>query len=348
MPSPNQDISQLKENLYKSPLKSKNSTFYRAGIIIAVIISLFVIAGSIFRVLTPPQTPIYQTNLTLENKNFTKTKFTSIQYTGDQIDIPEKFAIAKPTLDTQTSEDITLALVEQFDLDPVPELEQYWQNSAYKLYKDPDLELFLFLKNVELTGNKTQPPFLQKDQAISDASNFVRQILPSVELTPQVTATQPIELTDEFTVTTEDKANAYQVPFSPSINGFPVFYKKEAQFAFMVLVDGNNELQRIEFNPLFKKYAPAEEKNSISLEQAIKNIQAGTGSIIDVTFIDSELSLADLQGAEFKSVSIEYREDPIQNIAYPFFRFAGPATTADGTTAEIQVITPAITTTRVN
>lgn len=341
------EVTQLKQNVYQPP-ESKSGT-NKIVIVISVVVILLVIVASILRVLTPQTISVKQTAFTQQNKDLSQTKLHSVRFTGTQIDTPATLAIATPTQESQTTEAVITALIAQYDLVAAPEVSEYWQSDEYELSKSTTSETYTFSRSYDPIVNISKKlPVANKDQAIEHASRYLRQLIPTAQLTPQPNAARAIEMSHEYIETTPELATAYEVPFAPTINNFPVFYEKESIFPFTVLIDSEDTVHKILFYPLFKTYTTLEEKTTISIEKAVQNIQAGTGSIIDVTYINEELQLSDLQDADLKTVSIEYREDDQQGLVYPFYRFTGKATTEANVSADIQIITPAIQTSTTN
>jgi hypothetical protein len=99
------------------------------------------------------------------------------------------------------------------------------------------------------------------------------------------------------------------------------------------------------FKEKFYQFEPTLEMNTISLDQAIKNIEKGKASVIYATTGQPErLDLNWIDTANLTDFEIEYRFDETTKIAYPFFKFEAAITNSAGVAMQAIIITPAVNT----
>ncbi len=341
MPTP-QELKDIQKSITPQSEQKKRDSRLLIGVAIVIVILLVVM--SVVSFFTPRKTAIRETQFMTRNMDNTTTRLATVHFTGEAPSIPAELNIAQATSSLSTNEVIT-ALISQYGLQKADPNTELWTNGPYYLSKDPYSETYLFatsLVSTTDTGQAEHIPSVQKDSAVKAASQFVQQLLPNVQLKPFEGAIESINLGQESETAEPDKATALMIPFAPTINDIPIFYKKQTDYPFFVTIDGKNEVRKIVFLPQFQTYRAVAKTPSISVEKAINQILAGKASIINATYQTEPLSLSNLRDAELTSVSLEYRDDSEQGVVYPFFHFTGTATSTTGLAAQIEIITPAV------
>jgi hypothetical protein len=337
MPTP-AEINQLKNKVHTNGTKSAQNRrlLWLAG---GTTVVLLIIA-SVLTVLTPRRVQVVETPLVIQNMDATRTRLTSINFTGVESDFPQTLFIARPITSSIPEADFINSLILRFNLVRVTPESEFWSGDNVELSRDKYTGMFTL---VTLPfADQENLPIVSQPQAVEEARQFITQILPNIQLHPLIDSVEYLDFEQEAAPTTPDKANAIRVAFAPEIADIPVFYQKEIRYPFSVLIDSKNQIRRLLFLPQFDSYETIQETPRISIEQAIKNILAGQAAIIDATYIDDTVALNDLVSAELTTVRLEYRQDDLQNLVYPFYRFTGQATTQAGTAVSIELITPAI------
>jgi hypothetical protein len=316
--------------------KPQNNRFL---FIIGGMILILIIVMSVYSIVTPDKTTIKPTEFIVRNVDDSVTRLVGVTYSGEVPDIPQDFAIARASQVVSTDEALSSLITQYGLLRYAPDME-LWTNGPYYLSKDPYSDIFLFTLSRYVQGETL--PVVQKDVAVRSAEEFMRELVPNVQLKPLDGGITYLEFGQEAAETALEKATAVSVPFAPTIDDIPVFYKKQTHYPFRVTVDGKSEVRKLVFLPQFQNYLQIERIPSISLEKAIDQIRAGQAAIINATYETDPLSLSDLKNAELTSVGFEYRDDYDQELVYPFFHFKGVATTTSGLSAQIEIITPAV------
>jgi hypothetical protein len=140
------------------------------------------------------------------------------------------------------------------------------------------------------------------------------------------------------------QASVVLIPFAPLLDNLPVYYRNVSDWPYMVTINSQDELVRLEFFPLFFTFEPVGQRNLIGVERAIENINRNQGSIISGYQNDlTPLNWQAVTRGTLTQVSLEYRIDNETNLVYPFYRFSGQLINDQEQIIEAEVITPAVT-----
>ncbi len=328
-----------------SPNNTKKSrSFFFFGVIVIILLTV----AAVLRVLTPQSQPIPATPFVSENRNKTTTVYEGVTYTGPEKNLPKQLDIAIADA-PQTTEQKTLdTFIQNFHLvldSDAPKDMPIWRANENMLYKDETSARYSFLAQSSQTLEDGR---VDKDAAITAAQNFIKTYFPNLELSSQTDAIEYLD-THSFDIDAAppEKANSVKVNFAYSINGFPLFFSKERDFPFQVMVNHANEIFRVDFFPQFIAPRVTGQRSVISLQTAVTQIQQGKAAVIAANFTKEQLKLAELKNVTLTDVSLEYRLDPSTQVIFPFFRFIGTATNEIGDNLTVEIITPAVATTTV-
>jgi hypothetical protein len=295
-----------------------------------------IVAIVIFRFLTPgreefPVTPLMTTNIT-----GTQTSFQGIIYTGPNANPPAQLSLAQGTPLNRSLEDVLNKLVSDNSLQQI-EGTQIWKSETASVNVDEYSSLVQFVKPTAESG------VVSEKEAIAAAIEFYQAIYPNLTLTP---IESEIEFTsgDAHLSKVDKKTATYMIiPLASTINTYPVFFKNSSNLPFQAIVDGNNQVVQASFFPQTVSLSPTQTHRTISINEAIENINNDKGTIISAYSEVAEAPTLDqIISGELKSFSIEYRYDDSLNLAYPYYRFKGTLMNKNGTALESEVITPAI------
>jgi len=120
--------------------------------------------------------------------------------------------------------------------------------------------------------------------------------------------------------------------------------EKNSVYPIKVMINADLKIQKLVFPTTMIDLKTIDQKSTISVNQAVKNINNNIGSIIysEVSWIDSG-DISEITSGKMDRVQLEYRLDKEINLAYPFYRFYGTITNKDNIPMKAEIITPAIT-----
>lgn len=336
------EIEYLKSSL--EPDQEQQKRRQRLYIIVIVILLIIVCIASVIRVLFPPKVQIRESAIVTTNADLSRTVFTSIQYTGEDPNLPQELPIARQSPESLSNQEAIDALINRHQLVRKSIQLKVWANDNYLLTYDSSVDKYTLL--VSGYDSSEVIPIVERSLATSTAQGYLNTLLPSNQLTLLENAVTFHHFGQEITDTSENEATAVRVPFAPTLQGIPVYFEQYADYPFIVTVDGKNEIRRIVFHPQLQKYEVFDTLPLITIEEALENMKQGKSSIITAKYLEEEpIQLRDLKSAQLSSVQLEYRDDTSQGLIYPFYRFTGKATRADDKGVELQIITPAVHTT---
>ncbi len=314
----------------------------RVTIIAAVIL---LIISAILRVLTPPPVQIPTTALTTTNIRNLPASFHNLTFSGSPIHIPNQLSIAKITSLSALSPDVINKIVTDFNLQlAAAATPDSWSSKDYTFYLDTSSNDYFFLKNSsQLT--QAQPPLVNADQATQVAQNFVQKYFSNQSLSVQKDGIQYLIGDADVEQSPPNKATLILIPFSYTIDNTPVFIGNKASFPLSVLVDGSNQIVKVEFSSTALSYQLLQKNNLISLDRAIQNINNQKAAVIAAGNTQpGALDLSNIQSGNLQKVWLEYHTDDKNGLIYPFYRFRGNVTDNKNNSYFIELITPAVET----
>lgn len=313
-----------------------------------LVIGLVLICGAlllaaIFRALTPQAEPIPATPLINTNIDGTTSSFENLTYTGDNPEIPSSFKVVEVIKSAEAAEQIRNRFISAFALSPNPNSDTIFNGQDYFLSVSNPGEWLLFKRNKEINE-----AIVDLAQALPIANDFISQYIQN----PGLSAYQAgvtyfhIDLVHLDEVPPAE-ANIVAIPYTLIIDGKPVIYGNQDVYPTTAYVDSNYQLERLILNPeQYQLGQTVSNLPTITLEQAMVNLNLSQGAVIQSTQTEFGLTnLSQITGGNLTQVRIEYRIDPILNLAYPFYRFTGTATNDQGTQLNVEIITPAVETT---
>jgi hypothetical protein len=306
-----------------------------------IVVCLVLIASAIFRILTPHSSPIPQTVSTRENYDGSFTSFSGVAYTGSEIEVPRSFEIHAVTPAVSVDQ-LTSQLVAQLGLSPHPQIAHFYSNDLYTLAKSGAHDWTLTL-NTESDVESLNVPSAQ-----AAATSFVEQYFPGFTFQPLDADIEYLRNNgSHYDPSTPEQATAVYIPFAQVIDEIPIYQMNSSIAPVGVWVNGSNTVIKVTLTPpLYTTGESTAQLASISLEEAVRNINRSQGSIIQSTQdVFGPIELGEIVSANLSVAAVEYRIDPELQIAYPFYRFTGTALNMNNTRMEVQIITPAVATT---
>lgn len=305
---------------------------------LVVSVILIIIVTYIIQLLTPPvASPVVESTIVTQNFDQTTSDLSAITFSGNELNItsPAKIVKTSPVINESV---LVNTVIETLQLQQVS--EGIWENDSWKLLHVKNPGYYELLNKKKTDSFKT----VEKNQAINLAQNFVVNTLKVQNHSPIDQSLTFYSGLVELKETNEFKANIIQIPFSYTVDGYPVYVGQQQALPIRIMVNSNQEITKVTFNPLPFEYAALENVNPISVDQAVNNMnEKNLGSFIYA--YKPEFTAVDLSSAitgTLKTVSFEYRYDEQKQTIYPFYRFTGTLQENNGTPFEAEIITPAI------
>jgi hypothetical protein len=320
----------------------KNSKWLRYLIIGG---GLLLIIAAVLRAITPKVEPIPETDFVTQNVGSLASNFKNITYGGEDITPPKEFLIVKAENASTDSTQIAQKLIQDFSLKPNVKTSNLWSSNQGSLYFNQEsnqYELDLGSSDSLQSGGQG----INKDQAVQAAQKFLEKYIPHSD-TLKVDDSRIAFITGELDLeeTTAEKAEVVSLPFSFFVDGFPILFKNLDVLPFEVNIDSRYQIKRFAFFPLFYTFTTVQKSPSLSIGQAIRNINQQKASILSVeNETHGPMNLERIQSGKMDRVLIEYHFDDKLQVAYPFYRFAGKVTDDTNRTYSVEVITPAVET----
>lgn len=339
-PAPHQEIAQIRGSLSAAKRPARGRIWLY--LFPAAALLLLILAGA--QLLTPRPVSVPRTTFVQTNANNTQQNITQAQYTGPTPDLPFELPVYQSSQVLQPGEVLSTLLARYGLVKPDPEAN-YWVNGNIFLIFEPTRQNYkLVLKQLD---ESQQLPVVNPAAAQQVADRFLATTFPQLRFKQLPDRTQLIKVVVEQSDEPVPAAEATGINFSYTLDlgeiPYPVYFEKTADPAFVVSVDGENTVISFLYYPLFNQFAALDTRRLVTVDQALRQIEQGTGSIIQADVAGFErMLLSEISQAEFSAVSVEYRQDPNQTLLYPFYRFRGTGRTQSGAAAEIQVITPAL------
>lgn len=301
--------------------------------------AFLIILSAIFRILTPPNTVPSDPAFIQSNFDGSQTDYNNVRYDGELFIPPSEMTIATITRRIDAKEFVVPKMVENFDLEANRE-ETIWLGDTFSLSYDDALEYY--------TLAQTQPTLVEDaetvslDQALFTTNEFVDSFFPQVAVTPLTSEAQYMSLDVHFEEADPTTAEIVAIPLTYQIDSYPVFFDKATNSPFTVWSSADG-LQRVDFNNFFILFEPAQTLPTISVEQAVENINRDNQAAI-ITVSDNnpgKTRLDQIVGALLEDVSLEYRPNGA-NALIPFYKFTGRAENSQGSPLLIEITTPAV------
>ncbi len=305
--------------------------------LIFLIVLILLITGLI-RVLTPPiANPVIESPLIKTNFDDTTSDLSKITYTGNKLTPPEKIKIVKTTPGSNLAT-VGNTIITNLNLSKTE--EGVWENDEWTLLY---IEIPGFYELIRKNQTNTLK-IVSKTESIQVAQNFVSTTLQVQNLSYVDQYVEFFAGTEELEPTNEFKANIMRIPFSYTVDGYPVYVERQGALPITTMINSNNQVIKVTIRELPFTFSSIQEATPISVDQAVKNMNSkNVGSILSAS--NRGLATPDLVGnisGNLKSVIFEYRYDGASQAIYPFYRFFGSLKEANGESFNAELITPAI------
>lgn len=312
-----------------------------------IVVCAALILSSVFRLLTPQEPTIPLTPFITSNFDGSKTQFSNISFSGDEITLPATLPLVQIT-NQANAQTITNQIINTYGL--IQTSEGFWKSDlGYSMTKNQYTGEYRFFIPQPPTSNTTR---LAEQDLISNAEAKLKEILPTTN-TPIAVETEYIRYfansIESYEEVSPVDAGYASIPFSYSFGGYPYRFDKIPYSNFEVGINMDGGVKYISFFPQFFDSQVVSEKTLIPIEEATTNISEQKASITTFQYVNEndirELNLNSLQQVNLTEIEVQYRLDLSLNMLYPFFAFSGTAVDQNNNQLRVQIITPAVATT---
>lgn len=306
------------------------------------ILLLLVMMGVVFTLLTPSQQPTSD-----QNKNYddTYSSFSNVGYVGGTLVIPENL----PVYQQATWEDPLLLknqFVAQFNLAGDPEDPTLWQNDNLTIAQidEPTRYVLEYLPDEEEASNSAQVQPTSYSDPTQVANSWVSQHFATYSLTAVSSEVEYLSGEYELVKTSKSLATLVKIPYAQTAGNYPIQTELTDSYPLILWVDTQKNLvKKVVFYPTLVTFKPGEELPTISVDEAVKNINSEKDArIIKSDFTPIEpYSLDQITSGNLTSGKIVYRVASNQ-LLKPFYFFKGNLTDSNNIRFEAEVVVPAI------
>lgn len=241
--------------------------------------------------------------------------------------LPAEFTIYKASVASNNVLGLTQKLAAKFSLTAIPDVKNYWTNKDQSevIYIDAQQSSIHYSKNTNTDSQKTQP--INSQKAVELAKKYLQQFPDWKDFISESEQTIFYNNDGDITVTSEDQADLISVPFSPSLDTFPLRVDSQTKAFISILVDRNYQVVGFTVYPQsFTIQEPKFKLSSLTPERILYLVQNGAGKISRISTEFPVISLpTTFDEITITKASIEYRIDSKNQQTIPYLSFYGSA-----------------------
>jgi hypothetical protein len=306
------------------------------------------VISAILRVLFPTPKGELPPELLTNAEGQTST-FSTVTYTGPNKTFPETLSSYRVTSRLEYENQVLTVLKNAFQLkeDRSKSFIQHLGPEYGMVEQElPNGKLFSFSS---ITPVDDDGVYISDTEALPIANEFVSQYLTELPLTPIMSQIQVITQFEDYAPQSSGSGLGVRIPYTYTIENYPVFYKTSNLFPFEVLIKKTRKVEKLTFHPQFLSIGEkAQEYSVLSIPQAVENIKSGIGTVIQANSEDfGYMDINTIKNATLTDVELEYRVDEERQVALPFFRFQATMINENNMNLLGEVLTPAIPVTAV-
>ncbi len=319
--------------------KQATVQWFRVTLIIAAVL---LGAGYLFRLLTPTQVALQPTLET--NYKGTLSSFEAITFIGNAPSIPNELAVATAENfapfdfeDRSTKQKI----IERYNLQLHPEVPTLWMSPSYALQVIEATGSYELSTLVPLPTGK----LVDSLRAQQVATEFLNSVFPENNLQILTNKIVYREADVHGDIVEASDAGLMEIPFGYSLEGYPVLLERSVLYPVTITINADNQLQKAVFQPFFLTPTVSGRIKTLTIPQAIANINDDRATIISSHYQGFESEALDtIQSGSLHTVTIEYRVSPDTKLIVPYYRFAGQLKNTADQEFFAEIITPAVQT----
>lgn len=327
----------------KNTLSKKFATRLGFWHYLLIFVAIALTTSIVLGIITPEdKTVALKNEVVISNYDKSKSTFKKISFSGQEITLPETFAIYRATQSNSSAETLANQIINASNLVLHQNIVNYWVGENSELVKSDSEQNYTFAETMASQDNDVK---IIKSHAVQTCLNFYNKYNTGLKLAVQENSIGYFDDDEEQSEVAEQDAYVLQIPLTYELDGYPVFYENEQDYPFFCKIDNTYNLRRVVFKDFFYNFETIDQMPPISIDQAINNIKNGVASIVgaesQVTYI---IDLNKINEADLYSVKIDYRYDSVLKIVYPFYKFNGKLTTDEDNNIQAIIITPAVAT----
>lgn len=269
-----------------------------------------------------------------------------LNYQLNNISYPNPPSMPYTTLDIiqvehETLKNIASTIINQYNLSPLSSVPTYFLSSdqTVSLSINGDENQLLFS-----TVNPSQNIGID----ITSAQTELKSQLQSQNIQNMYVDTGSAMYLDSSPEPQEiaaSQASAVKIPMYHFVNNFPLVYENQSIFEQFGIINADNQLIKLQFNPPIKSFVPIASKQTITISEALEQIANNNAIITHVSSADYEYTanISNFNSVIIDNMQVEYRLDSKTGIASPYFHFFGIGKSA-GQNYNVHIITNAIKT----
>ena len=304
-----------------------------------VLVVIGVVSYFILNLLPQPQ-PIIQPQLEsveeIEN-------ITSVVYTGD-MSVPVSSLPVQSVTNYRDSTYFLNRLRQKFNLSASPYAKTVFINEdrGISLVVEKNSQYMFFSDSSQLGENfealPSEAEYLQKAVDFLTSLGFESdQLVLQSDLTQlQTAAGSGLEM---YPTTDASKAYFVTLYFSQRANDIPVFFANEYSYQ-VILTLSKNGVYSMSLIPFSVEFRTGEEKDIISVDEAINNIRKG--QYVATSALSRVGEEVTVESITLSKKRLVYRFIPEQQLLLPYYDFSGEALLSNESVSDIQLTTPAI------
>ncbi len=307
-------------------------------------IVLLLVSALLFVMITPDEViPDLPPPLIAPN-SIQPSSIRSVVFTGSNPNLPDSFTIYRGDTTPISVDAFMQELASDLSLDAVEGSVRFYQNAALAstLTYNEAQKIVTFQRRQNDYPVENAPP-IDIERIVAQAQQFIHNELGFPQYVPNVTG---IGFYGEESEVTAATAEFIEVPFSYTIDGYPVAVSNSSLPPATATVNRNNEVFRVDvYVPLPFPKAILQAK-PVSVDTALDQIRKNNASILSSSLKSGGIiELERIDTLSFSKVELQYRFDTANNVYYPYYVFTGEAKTNRADEAyEVVVGTPAILT----
>jgi len=293
----------------------------------------------LFRLIRPQSiTPPAQPEMVWQN-NFdgSKTNFNRVTFTGTGPEVSTQLPVIYVSQVKTSTSAFAQQLVESFQLQLIE--EGFWGNDDYSLNASAESEC--------LTLSRSEPTIPTQTLSQTAATQVATQLLDHLfgQSTLAMIPAYTQFLRGEYHLSTAPPslADYIELTFAPTISGLPVLNSLTVNPTARIMINSNNEVQKLEICPFLPSFSPKSELPTISVNEAVKNINHNQALVLQaIGLSDPLVDITTVESGTLDRVNIEYRTSPDGSEAMPYYRFTGQLINNTGIEMLVEVLTPAV------
>lgn len=311
--------------------------------VIGIFVCILIIAIFTFIFTQQKRSLNQQTPSVVETGVEKPNKLQQVVYVGQQPSFPKQVGIYQTNTISNPINQVNV-FVKDFELKPSEFSINNWVNQEKKisLSFSPDenrISLVFLPTNSELKISlEKQFGSINMNKAIFAAESFLQKH----QLIGFSPGNNPIYLTQEGILNTNQGAESILIPFNFSIDNIKAVYGKGYQSPLNVVVNSNYSIQKLELHPLPQDFELKTLAPLLTIDDVLILIKNGNAEILTASSENTPLELTKLTTLTLNGVELEYRFVETQLKYLPYYRFTGIGSVGEERMTEVEIIIPAV------